>query len=212
MSVPLNTLIRPMVAYLAGTHRVPGGAPAEAMLIAIGLQESRFEARDQLEVQDGRLVPGAIGPATGFWQFERAGGVRGVMRHAASRVIAQAMATEVGVEWDETAIWTLFTRPEGDELACVFARLLLLTDPQPLPAAAAENEESAWAYYLRNWRPGKPHRATWGGFWRQAVGLAAGASETPLAAAPAQAAPRPDLEARVAALEARMAAIGRAAA
>lgn len=212
MTVPLNTLIRPITAYLAAHHRVPGGAPAEAMLIAIGMQESRFEARDQLEVQDGRLVPGAIGPATGFWQFERAGGVRGVMRHAASRVIAQAMAGEIGVEWDETAIWTLFTRPEGDELACVFARLLLLTDPQPLPAAVPESEEAAWGYYLRNWRPGKPHRSTWGGFWRQAVGLVQDAPETPMAPPPASRAAGSDLESRVAALEARMAAIGRAAA
>src|SRR5690606_35531315 len=44
---------------------------ATVMLLAIGLQESRFEHRRQIK-----------GPARGFWQFERGGGVRGVMTHS----------------------------------------------------------------------------------------------------------------------------------
>ena len=126
------------------------------------------------------------------------------MHHAASRGIAQDVAQMIGVEWDETAIWTLLTRPEGDEMACAFARLLLLTDAAPLPAPVAASEDEAWAYYLRNWRPGKPHRATWGGFWQQAVTLVtSGASAAP---APAPA-PTTSLEARVARLEAAIAAL-----
>ena len=44
------------------------------MLLAIGLQESRLTHRRQIG-----------GPARGLWQFERGGGVAGVLRHAASR-------------------------------------------------------------------------------------------------------------------------------
>jgi len=193
MAVPLTTLIRPVVALLAARHGVTGGPAAEAMLIAIGLQESRFVHRDQ--VVPGKAA-GQVGPATGYWQFERAGGVRGVMRHPASRDVAQALAAAAGVAWDEEAIWRLFATPEGDELACVFARLLLRTDPAALPQPGAAAEEEAWQYYLRNWRPGKPHRTTWGGFWAQAVSLVAAGASAP--APPAA----PSLEARIAALEA----------
>ncbi len=40
----------------------------------------------------------------------------------------------------------------------VFARLLLWTDAKPLPAIG--DEQGAWDYYLRNWRPGKPTRTS----------------------------------------------------
>ena len=166
MSIPYETLIRPVVSRLAAEHRIRGGAAAEAMLIAIGLQESRFLHRDQ--VVTGKK-PGTIGPATGFWQFERGGGVRGVMRHPASRGVARLMADDCAIPFDDEAIWTSFTRPEGDELACAFARLLLFTDPAPLPRAAPGEAAAAWDYYIRNWRPGKPHRRTWDGFWAQAL-------------------------------------------
>jgi len=46
-----------------------------------------------------------------------------------------------------------------DVFACGVARLLLWTDPRKLPAA--DDEDGAWEYYLRNWRPGKPHRDRW---------------------------------------------------
>jgi hypothetical protein len=208
-AIPLNTLIRPAVDHIATTYGASGGAPAMAMMAAIGLQESGFEARDQLEVQNGRLVPGAIGPATGFWQFERGGGVAGVMRHPASRSAAQDLAAAGGVPFDADAIWRHFATIEGDELAAAFARLLLLTDPRPLPAPEAVNEEEAWQYYLRNWRPGKPHRQTWGGYWAAACAAVAGQPAVPAVPRPtAPVAPAvvpggadPALAARVAALE-----------
>jgi hypothetical protein len=171
MSVPYVTLIRPMVARLAAEHRLPGGAAPEAMLIAIGLQESRFRHRDQ--VVTGKK-PGEIGPATGFWQFERGGGVRGVMQHPASRGPAKLLVLEAGLPFEAEAIWRSFAAPEGDELACAFARLLLFTDPAPLPKPDAWQEEAAWECYLRNWRPGKPHRKSWGPFWAEALGTVLG--------------------------------------
>ena len=209
MTVPFQTLIRPMVAQMAADYRIAGGPAAEAMIVAIGLQESRFTARDQIVA--GK-APGQVGPATGFWQFEKAGGVRGVMRHPASRGIAQQMVEAAGVAWDEDAIWRVFARPEGDELACAFARLLLLTDAQPLPAPVEGGEDAAWAYYLRNWRPGKPHPETWGGFWRQAIALASnGTAVTVAPAAPPEtpvAALLAEVEAAVARLRAGLGVSG----
>ena len=48
-----------------------------------------------------------------------------------------------------------------------FARLLLWTDPAPLPALGAAVR--AWAYYRRNWRPGKPHPETWPEMYQNAL-------------------------------------------
>jgi hypothetical protein len=194
----LAETIRPVLGYLWTEHRVPNGPAAEAMMVAIGLQESRFLRRDQ--VVPGKR-PGQIGPATGFWQFERDGGVAAVMTSAVTRDIARKIAGAAGVAWDRDAIWRAFVRPEGDQLAAAFARLLLFSDPAPLPAPSAAAEEAAWAYYVRNWRPGRPHRETWGRFWAAALALVGAAPVAENAIDRRLAA----LEARVAALEVRLA-------
>ncbi len=102
------------------------------------------------------------GPARGWWQFERAGGVAGVMRHPASAALARNLCQACHVPFSAPHIWRCL---EGhDVLAAGFARLLLWTDPTPLPTDHA----GGWDYYLNNWRPGKPHPAKWPGYWRQA--------------------------------------------
>lgn len=123
-------------------------APARAMLVAVGLQESRFLHRQQ-----------SGGPARGFWQFERAG-VHGVMMHSTTREpLADAMrrlryGSIVGqIEPAQTAI------THNDILACVFARLLLWTLPSPLPHRS--EAAKGWLQYLDAWRPGRPHAASW---------------------------------------------------
>lgn len=204
----LNATIRPVLSWLWTEHRIPNGPAAEAMMVAIGLQESRFIHRDQ--VVPGK-APGQVGPATGFWQFEKNGGVAGVMQHARSAEIARIAADAAGVAWDRDAIWRWFTTPDGDTLAACFARLLLFTDPAALPAAVAGTEEAAWACYLRNWRPGRPHRATWGACWAQGVALAAGGASPAPVPAPATPDLVAELTARVAALEARLDRIAAAA-
>lgn len=127
--------------------------PARAMLLAIGLQESRFEHREQIG-----------GPARGFWQFEKGGGVHGVLEHPASQslILAQlrSMAYDAKVETSYEAI------VDNDVLACLFARLLLWTHPKALPAR--HDTDGAWHYYERTWRPGKPHRKTWDAFYEDA--------------------------------------------
>lgn len=171
-AVQLGSLVRPVLSYLWTEHRVPDGPAAETMMLAIGLQESRFIHRDQ--VVPGKPA-GSVGPATGFWQFEMGGGVAGVMQHATTADIARHVAAASGVAFDRDVIWRAFATPAGDQLAAAFARLLLFSDARALPAPAVAAEEEAWQCYLRNWRPGKPHRATWGGFWAQALALVAGA-------------------------------------
>lgn len=121
---------------------------ATAMLLAIGLQESRFEHRKQIR-----------GPARGWWQFEL-GGVRGVLTHEKtephiSRVLATLKYAGASTKDCHEAI------EHNDVLACVFARLLLWTVPGTLPDQ--HHYEIGWNIYLSGWRPGKPHPETWAG-------------------------------------------------
>lgn len=131
-------------------------AQATVMLFAIGLQESRFVHRWQV------LSGGRKGPARGFWQFEKGnnltrGGVTGVMLHDASRYWLSVLCQARGAVFSAPSIWL---RIETDDvLAAGLARLMLFTDRKPLPAIT--DTEGAWQYYLRCWRPGKPHSETW---------------------------------------------------
>lgn len=127
---------------------------ATVMLLAIGLQESRFEHRLQIG-----------GPARGFWQFERGGGVLGVLNHAASARHAKALCVLRGVPPTPTEAYREIA--DDDLLACGFARLLLWTDPRELPTPG--DIDGAWDCYIRNWRPGRPHRSTWTGLYQQAL-------------------------------------------
>lgn len=113
---------------------------AQKMLSAIQHQEDPAMRRRQWPT----------GPARGLWQFEAGGGVAGVLTHPASRTHALAACEKAGVRPTTAAVWA--TLQHDDKLAAAFARLLLFTDAAALPAIG--DEEGAWAYYLRNWRPG----------------------------------------------------------
>lgn len=126
---------------------------ATVMLLAIGLQESRFRHRQQVG-----------GPARSFWQFEK-GGIRGVLNHEASSSVARAVCQARGIM---PTVQSVYARMLDDDLlGCAFARLLLWTDAAPLPRLG--HQQAAWDYYLRNWRPGKPHPATWAGLYAEAL-------------------------------------------
>lgn len=137
---------------------------ATALLFAIGLQESRFTARRQVG-----------GPAHGFWQFERGGGVAGVVLHPLTKTLALNALRELEyTNWktsDDVIALVYDELPSNDVLAAVFARLLLYTDPKALPAEVL-GPQAGWLAYSRNWRPGKPHRETWDKFWAQGWALA----------------------------------------
>jgi hypothetical protein len=143
--------IAPALALLPARMR---SDEAEVMLLAIGLQESGLIHRHQIG-----------GPAHGLLQFERGGGVRGVMNHPASKDHAARVCAERGVE--PTVVAAFDAIEFDDVLAMAFARLLLWTDPKALPALG--DEQGAWDLYLRVWRPGKPHRHTWAALYEQAM-------------------------------------------
>jgi len=126
---------------------------ARVMLTAIALQESALKYRAQ--------VPRAY--AMGWWQFERNGGVKGVLRHRATRGIAQEVCDLLEYPAKKTEVWTALQN--NDILACVFARLLLWTLPQALP----RDRDEGWEQYLEAWRPGKPHPNQWPSCWRRAL-------------------------------------------
>ena len=131
--------------------------PAEVMLLAIALQESNATHRLQL----------GGGPARGWWQFERNGGLAGVMRHRRSGEIAESLLNELGFAASVDAAWAAL--PNSELLAAGMARLLLWTDPAPLPHPMPENEDAAWEVYRSNWRPGKPRRERGTEAWKQAM-------------------------------------------
>jgi hypothetical protein len=162
MTVNLHLVLRDMVepAFAELPARMASDE-ARVMLLAIGLQESRFRHRLQMPPRPG--MPN--GPARGFWQFERGGGVAGVLTHPASRDIAAAIIHKRGIPNESRAVWTALA--EDDVLAAIFARLLLFTDAAPLPAIG--RDAHAWACYIRNWRPGKPHPQTWKALYDSAV-------------------------------------------
>lgn len=145
----LAIVVRPALALLGDRFQ---GADAERMLVAIVLQESGLRHR----VQVG-------GPARGLWQFERGGGVRGVLTHPATRERAARVCADLLYPPDEATVYDALA--DNDVLAACFARLLLWSDPKPLP----RSQDDAWACYQRNWRPGKPHPERWPANWEQAV-------------------------------------------
>ena len=137
---------------------------ARALLLAIGLQESRFQSRRQ----------SFGGPARGFWQFERAGGVLGVLRHRATAALADtachALRYRTRLPDGSLADYELHgILEDNDPLACVFARLLLWTLPDALPSR--DEPELAWLQYLAAWRPGRPHRNSWNAHYTRAWDL-----------------------------------------
>lgn len=123
-------------------HLLPAkfdGPAARIQLLAIGLQESGFAARQQYG-----------GPARSYWQMEQGGGIHGVLQHPASKAYARAICSQRAVAPVESDVYAAFLG--DDQLACAFARLLLWTDPEPLPQLG--DEQGAWGLYHRTWRPG----------------------------------------------------------
>jgi len=114
---------------------------ARVMLMAIPGQESNWDAR----AQHG-------GPALSYYQFEKIG-VDGVLEAVPDWSRAVLAANDIPVAEAHAAI------QYHDPVATAFARLLLWSDPAPLPFVG--DQAGAWDYYLRCWRPGKPDETRW---------------------------------------------------
>ena len=128
---------------------------ARRHVLAIALQESRFEHRRQIG-----------GPARGFWQFERSG-VLGLIRHPATapHLKSAVVALKYDAEMATDDVGLHAAIEHNDVLACVLARLNLWWLPSPLAA----DQDGAWGQYLSAWRPGRPRPESWGVCWRLAA-------------------------------------------
>jgi hypothetical protein len=132
-----------------------GSPQAWHQQLVMGLQESKLQLRAQV------VNGGGKGPARGLWQFERAGGVKGVLEHSATAELARSVCSDRGVPADPASVWRALET--DDVLAAAFARLLLWTDAGPMPEP--NQQQLGWQIYQRTWRPGKPHPETWPTHW-----------------------------------------------
>lgn len=151
-----SRIVEPTLQYMAGSPSIaiPVTDSARVLVMAIAGQESRWKERRQIG-----------GPAHSYWQFERGGGVAGLFGHPATKLKLGTVCAALDIEYDpdvvyEAMIW-------NDTLACAMARLLLYSDPAPLPAYW--DKIAGWQYYERNWRPGAPHPETWSALFEQSL-------------------------------------------
>lgn len=188
------TVILPVHQGLMEEFGVPNTPEAVALSVAAMWQESKFHTRDQGD-------DNVLGPATGWGQFEKMGGVAEILQARQTKDIAAELCRRAQVAASPDPVWRLFASAAGDQLHVAFVRLLTWKDPQALPPATAAGQEAAYQYYDRNWRPGKKRPQDWPASW--AMGLAV--VGTP-AVPPTPTRPPPQLSAslgeRVAALEA----------
>lgn len=152
-------IVEPTLTWMDASPSVsiPNRDSARVLVMTIAGQESGWKERIQIG-----------GPAHGYWQFERMGGVAEVFQKTPRQLSTVCASQDIPYDPDVVygaMIW-------NDTLACAMARLLLWQDPAPLPTVG--DKEGAWQYYRRNWRPGSPHRASWDGLYDQslaAIGL-----------------------------------------
>lgn len=167
-------IVEPTLQYMAGSPSIaiPVTDAARVLVMTIPGQESGgWQYRRQIGI--GQYYPQKVG-ARGFWQFESPWGgpvaMNDVLQKAASQI--QTVCRMLEIPCDKFTLYEAVAW--NDTLACAMARLLLWIDPAPLPAVG--DKEGAWQYYVRNWRPGAPHRGTWDGYYNQslaAIGRAA---------------------------------------
>ena len=142
---PIDALGKIIVPALATLPAEMDSPESRLMLLVIALQESGLRTREQVG-----------GPARGLFQFER-NGVLAVMHHTRTADMVFRWCEENDVTYGSTAIYERLAL--DDELAGVFARLLLWTDPRPLPEIG--DCMGAWNLYERCWRPGNPSYTRW---------------------------------------------------
>lgn len=142
---------------------------ARQFLLAAAIQETNLQFRAQML----HGTNNGAGPARGWWQFEQ-GTIGLLMRHVVTGPRLKLLCDAAWVRFEADDIWRAI---EGhDFLAVSVARLLLLSDPHPIPTS----EVAAWTCYSdRLWRPGAWHRGAvedrlalrekWSKSWKTAV-------------------------------------------
>lgn len=155
LPVFLHDVLRPGLVSLAAYSNLPPDRAAERFLLAIALQESDAAHRYQ---HSPAHTPG---PARGFWQFETAG-VLGVLTHRSTAQLAEEACRRAHVVHHTASVHRAIEGHDG--LAVALARLLVLTDPRPMP----QTETQGWDKYIALWRPGRPRLERWAGCWQRA--------------------------------------------
>ena len=155
----LHRLVLPVVYDLLPPEM--NSPEATAMLLAICLQETQATFRKQM----------GDGPAMGFWQFERGGGVTEVLSHPTTAPIITPLC-EYTLQYSPTPKACHEALEHNDVLAGLFARLLLWLVPARLPHR--DEVDLAYGQYIAGWRPGRPHPQTWPEHYRKAWLLVAG--------------------------------------
>jgi hypothetical protein len=148
----LSNIIDPACRDLEAIFDIPASVEARVLMLAIALQETGLNSR--LQKSTSGYLPHL---ARGFWQFEKNGGVAGVLSCESTKEAAQYLCSDLVIPYELGIIHDAIAY--NDRLSASFARLLLWTDPTALPEIG--DEQGAWDCYIRNWRPGKPHREAW---------------------------------------------------
>jgi hypothetical protein len=148
--------VDPALALLFRLCSIKVDQRARVMLMSIAGQESNWKYRRQIG-----------GPARSFWQFEKGGGVAGVLSHPASKNKIAMVCGELEIPCDVATVYEAMAW--NDILAGCMARLLLFTDAAALPEVG--EVEKSWQYYLRIWRPGMPHPEVWSARYAMARAL-----------------------------------------
>lgn len=151
-------IVKPTLALMSELPDIKLAVSPQASVLTMACagQESSWRNRRQIGI--GQYHPQTVG-ARSYWQFESTWGgpvaLNDVMQKTPRQLFAICAYLEVPV--DELSLYEAIAW--NDTLACAMARLLLWTDPKPLPAIG--DKDGSWAYYQRNWRPGAPHPQAW---------------------------------------------------
>lgn len=147
-------IVEPTLQWMSASPsiHIPVTDIARILTMTIAGQESNWQYRRQIN-----------GPARSYWQFEKGGGAAGLFNVLPAQL--EAVCRAFDIPYDLSTVFEAMAW--NDTLGCAMARLLLWDDPNPLPAVG--DKEAGWQYYLRNWRPGAPHRESWDGLYDKAV-------------------------------------------
>lgn len=142
----------PALAWLSGKCGRDMGPPEVLVqLLTAALHESDgLKARVQYGPGGSSITKR---PAHGRWMFEggKSAALAGLWANPTTAPLLKAACGWLDVEpLHDHAWWALVG---NDKLAAICARLLLLTDPHPMPMI--DDVAESYACYLRLWRPGK---------------------------------------------------------
>lgn len=143
-----NSILAPIAPVLLDTPK------SRCLMLAIAGHESGWNTRLQIG-----------GPARSFWQIEENGALADVMAHERAHLVLAEICDELCIPLTSNIIFEALAW--NDTLAYTVARLTLLIDPMPLPAVG--DAAGSYAYYLRNWRPGKVNAPSWAGIYAQSA-------------------------------------------